>query len=95
MPVARVQISKLTYQNGRPELVRQLSTYTDDMGEYRLFWITPGSYYVSAENAQNNTTPMLRVNPVGNNVFSVTSMSRHPRPEALITRDYGTEEGQT
>ena len=69
MPVARVQVSKLSYQNGRPEIVRQLATYTNDIGEYRLFWITPGSYYVSAENAQNNTTPMLRVNPLGNNVF--------------------------
>jgi hypothetical protein len=95
MPIARVQISKLSYQNGRPELVRQLSTYTNDLGEYRLFWVTPGSYYVSAENAQNNTTPMLRVNPVGNNVFSVTGVFSAPRPTAQITREYGTDEGQT
>ena len=95
MPIARVQISKLSYQNGRPEMVRQLATYTNDLGEYRLFWITPGSYYVSAENAQNNTTPMLRVNPLGNNAFSVTGVFSAPRPTARITREYGTEEGQT
>jgi hypothetical protein len=95
MPIARVQISKLTYQNGKPEVVRQLSTYTNDLGEYRLFWVTPGSYYVSAENAQNNTTPMLRVNPVGNNVFSVTGVFSAPRPTARITREFGTDQGQT
>ena len=95
MPIARVQISKLTYRNGRPELTPQQSTYTNDLGEYRLFWILPGSYYLSAENAQNNTTPSMLVNPEGNSTYSWSGVFGSPRATARITSEYGTEEGQT
>ena len=95
MPVARVQILKLTHRNGRAELTPQQSTYTDDLGEYRLFWLAPGSYYVSAENAQNNTTPQLLINPSGNNTYSWSGVFGVSRPAAQITRPHGTTEGQT
>ncbi|HET9942773.1 MAG TPA: carboxypeptidase-like regulatory domain-containing protein [Terriglobia bacterium] len=95
MAVARVQILKLNYRNGRPELTPHQSGYTNDLGEYRLFWLPPGSYYVSAENAQNNTTPQLLVNPGGNSTNSWSGVFSGPRPTARISREYGTEEGQT
>jgi hypothetical protein len=95
MPVARVQIRKLTYRDGKPELSLQQSTYTNDLGEYRLFWLAPGSYYVSAENAQNNTTPQLLINPNGNSTYSWSGVFAGPRPTASITREYGVAEGQT
>jgi Carboxypeptidase regulatory-like domain len=95
MPVARVQVMKLGYRNGTPELTAQQSTYTNDLGEYRLFWLAPGSYYVSAENAQNNTTPQLLVNPNGNGTYSWSGVFGSPRPTARIARDYGTADEQT
>jgi hypothetical protein len=94
MPIARVQILKLVYRNGKPELLPQQSGYTNDLGEYRLFWLPPGSYYVSAENAQNNTTPQLLVNPNGNNAYSWSGVFGSPRIAAQITREHGTPEGQ-
>ena len=94
MPIARVQISKLTFRNGTPELTPQQQAYTNDLGEYRLFWIPPGSYYLNAENAQNNTTPQMLVNPGGNSTYSWSGVFSGPRPTAQILREYGTEEGQ-
>jgi hypothetical protein len=95
MPVARVQIRKLVYRNGKPELSPQQSTYTNDLGEYRLFWLAPGSYYVSAENAQNNTTPQLLINPNGNSSSSWSAVFGGSRPTPSIAREYGVSEGQT
>jgi len=95
MPVALVQALKLVYRNGKPELVPQQSTYTDDLGQYRLFWLAPGSYYVSTANAQNYTTPELLINPGGNSAYSWSGVFGQTRPTARIEREYGTAEGQT
>jgi hypothetical protein len=94
VPIARVQILKLIYRNGKPELLPQQSAYTNDLGEYRLFWLAPGSYYVSAENAQNNTTPQLLINPNGNGTYSWSGVFGAQRPTARIAREYGTSDGQ-
>jgi hypothetical protein len=39
---------KATYPEGRRVLTPVQSTVTNDLGEYRLFWLAPGRYYVSA-----------------------------------------------
>jgi beta-lactamase regulating signal transducer with metallopeptidase domain len=36
----------MTYENGYPVLRTMATKTTDDQGEYRLFWLLPGEYYV-------------------------------------------------
>jgi len=45
---AEVRAMKSFYQRGRRILVPMQSAVTDDRGEYRLFWLSPGRYFVSA-----------------------------------------------
>jgi protocatechuate 3,4-dioxygenase beta subunit len=44
--LADVYALKAAYQEGQRTFVRVLSSKTDDRGEYRMFWMTPGLYYV-------------------------------------------------
>jgi hypothetical protein len=43
-----VQAFSVTYANGFPVLGPAVSKVTNDLGEYRLFWLPPGEYYVGA-----------------------------------------------
>jgi Carboxypeptidase regulatory-like domain len=43
---ATVRAYRLSFQQGRQSLAEVQSTYTNDLGEYRLFFLTPGKYYV-------------------------------------------------
>jgi hypothetical protein len=45
-----VQALKATYQDGRRTLTKVASVQSDDRGEYRLFWLPPGRYYLSARH---------------------------------------------
>ena len=49
---AEVRAMKSFYQHGGRVLVPMQSTVTDDRGEYRLFWLPPGRYFVSAIGPQ-------------------------------------------
>ncbi len=50
-PLADAQVMALrhVYKNGRRTLTIVQTVATDDRGEYRLFWLAPGRYYVSAK----------------------------------------------
>jgi len=54
-----VQAFQLVYQNGFPYLQSSVSKMTDDRGEYRLFGVPPGDYYVGVTPRPPlaNTTP--------------------------------------
>jgi hypothetical protein len=43
-----VQALKYSYQDGRRVLNPAQQARTNDLGEYRLFWLNPGQYFVSA-----------------------------------------------
>jgi 5-hydroxyisourate hydrolase-like protein (transthyretin family) len=45
---APVEALQANYVNGRMTLKEVKATATDDLGEYRLFWLPPGDYYVRA-----------------------------------------------
>ena len=49
-PVTGIQVQALTYsyQNGARTLITERNVQTNDLGEYRLYWLTPGEHYVSA-----------------------------------------------
>ena len=57
--LADVFALKATYQEGQRTFVQSLSSKTDDRGEYRIFWMTPGLYYVDV------------IVPDGTNVFNL------------------------
>jgi len=61
---ANVQALRYTYQDGRRSLTPFQSIRTNDLGEYRLFWMQPGQYIVSAQG-----TGSVAVDPGGTIFF--------------------------
>ena len=55
---AEVRAFKATYQTGQRELTKVQSVWTDDRGEYRLFWLTPGRYFFAARHPDLGAGPM-------------------------------------
>jgi protocatechuate 3,4-dioxygenase beta subunit len=49
-PLGNIEVlaMKASYPDGRRVLIPVASAITNDLGEYRLFWLSPGRYYVSA-----------------------------------------------
>src|SRR5262245_23502613 len=67
-PLAKAQVFALrpAYKNGRRTLTIVQSSETNDRGEYRLFWLAPGSYYVggTADIPENGLNlPVVRITP--------------------------------
>lgn len=63
---AWVQAQRYGYMNGKRQLQTLGSAQTDDRGEFRLFDLTPGRYYISASygnQAAKNTTYSLTYYP--------------------------------
>lgn len=60
-PVANVEVQalKASYPEGRRILTVAQSVRTNDLGEYRLFWLTPGRYYVAAIHSDVGMSPGL------------------------------------
>ncbi len=56
---ATVQALKYSYQEGQRLLNSVQQARTNDLGEYRLFWLAPGQYFVSATYNDNNRNPFL------------------------------------
>jgi hypothetical protein len=67
-PLVNIEVSLLrsAYQpDGRKTLQQSGNAVTNDRGEYRLFWITPGRYYLSASSS-NRPIPGVPFNPSAN-----------------------------
>src|SRR5204862_5105179 len=54
-PLQNVDVNaiSMTYQNGYPFLQTVMAKPTDDQGEFRLFWLSPGEYYVGVAPRAN------------------------------------------
>jgi beta-lactamase regulating signal transducer with metallopeptidase domain len=76
-PVARAQVQALqpAYRDGRRYLNIIQSVQTNDLGEYRLFWLPPGPYYISAraEDAKRRQAPVFISMPGGGGTFEQSS----------------------
>jgi protocatechuate 3,4-dioxygenase beta subunit len=48
VPNVEVQVSRLQYMAGRKQLARSGGSMTNDLGEYRIFGLSPGRYYINA-----------------------------------------------
>lgn len=68
MPGATVQLLKPQFQDGRRTMAVMKSTLTNDLGEYRMFWVPPGQYYVNVIALPDTPTPggiPIVMNPTG------------------------------
>jgi hypothetical protein len=54
-PVVYAQVTALhfAYQNGQRQLMGSMNSQTNDLGEFRLFGLTPGQYFVRASVRSN------------------------------------------
>ena len=57
MSNANVQAFTVAYAFGRATLAPQVSKVTDDRGEFRLFWLPPGDYYLAVTPAPVAPSP--------------------------------------
>src|SRR5213079_2361082 len=48
LPRANVQALTVSYQNGSPALKPAAARTSNDLGEFRLFWLHPGEYVIQA-----------------------------------------------
>src|SRR6185436_16891622 len=59
MSNANVQAFTVAYAFGRATLAPLVSKVTDDRGEFRLFWVPPGKYYLAVTQAPVAPAPGL------------------------------------
>jgi hypothetical protein len=67
-PVARARVvaMEMTYRDGQPVLNILQAVQTDDLGQYRLFWLSPGKYYVGARTTDiTRKTTMVEMTAPG------------------------------
>jgi beta-lactamase regulating signal transducer with metallopeptidase domain/5-hydroxyisourate hydrolase-like protein (transthyretin family) len=78
-----VQLLKATYNSTGTRVTQVVeSARTDDRGQYRLYWVTPGSYYLYAGTEPSASGPRgaaaVRANQITNGVGEVYSMTYYP-----------------
>jgi hypothetical protein len=66
----RVQAMRASYPEGRRTLTIVQSVHTNDLGEYRLFWLAPGRYYIAAipAGADSSMTSLIRSGGISQSV---------------------------
>ena len=91
-----VQVLKPSYPEGRRELTYVQSVQTNDLGEYRLFWLPPGRYYLAAvpPGADSPNSRMYRsgsfgVTMRGNSFLSSADGDPAVTPEGLRVPPFG------
>jgi hypothetical protein len=96
MPIVGVSLLKASYQdNGHASFVEIASQITNDQGEFRFFWLPPGTFYLKAESARNNMQTTFLLNPNGNGTISAAGMLSSSRSMPRLSSDLGLNEDQT
>jgi hypothetical protein len=85
--IADVYALKVTDYNGRVSLVGSISAKTNDLGEYRIFWLPPGRYWVGVIIPDAADAGALIVNPNGDNSMSLQVTRQVQR--AVLNRAVG------
>jgi len=70
---ALIQAQKLIYQERGRSLVTVQAMYTDDRGDYRLFWLPAGQYYISATPSDDRMRTMTAMLPSPNGTTTTVS----------------------
>jgi hypothetical protein len=79
--LATVEALQATYTNGRRILRAVHATRTDDLGEYRLFWIPPGEYYIRAQYRLSGSDRTERYTQV----FFPDTLEENVAPGVVVT----------
>jgi protocatechuate 3,4-dioxygenase beta subunit len=67
---ARVMALEAVYRDGQPVFSILQALRTNDSGEYRLFWLPPGQYFVAVQPIDARSVPFaIQVVPAGRTVF--------------------------
>jgi protocatechuate 3,4-dioxygenase beta subunit len=82
---AQVMAMRQVYKDGRRTLTIVQMVATDDRGEYRLFWLAPGRYYVAAKP----DIAQLAVNPGTPNSYNAAAV-RVTQPARFGTFEQAT-----
>ena len=69
---ALVQAHKLIYSENGRALVTVQAVPTDDRGEYRLFWLPPGKYYISATPTDDRARTITTLIPTSSDATTTT-----------------------
>ena len=81
-----VQVFTISYQTNQPILQPVAAKTTDDRGEYRLFWLKPGEYFVAATPRQG--AGGTNNNPAGGiRQIVLSECSRHHKVHSSIRQD--------
>src|SRR5262249_35383179 len=97
LPNAHVTAFQITYINGKIVPQPQSSQFTDDRGEYRMFWLPPGDYVVLADPPRYPVSGPANAPVVGGPGVPVPApdtllgpqFMRTFYPQALTTQDAG------
>jgi hypothetical protein len=90
--LADVFALKSSYQEGQRMFTQVLSAKTDDRGEYRIFWLTPGLYYINVIIPDGTQVSNLIINAEGQDSQASMHANRNGIREVL-SRPIGTGAG--
>ena len=85
---ALIQAQKLVYQETGRSLVTVQAVYTDDRGDYRLFWLPAGQYYISGTPSDDRMRTMTAMLPSPNGTTTAVPLTSNMVLSAI--RDMGT-----
>ena len=88
-PLVRIQGYRRAYVQGRRQLMPVGMALTNDLGEYRLFGLQPGSYYVSAVSSRNTAGMVFGQGAAARGRMAAPAESGYPPlfyPNALDVR---------
>jgi protocatechuate 3,4-dioxygenase beta subunit len=75
-----VQAFKYVYQNGDRVLSSVQQARTNDLGEYRLYWLNPGQYYISATHTAGPGGIINAVAEAAGGALAITPPAGAPGP---------------
>ncbi|HUP03488.1 MAG TPA: carboxypeptidase-like regulatory domain-containing protein [Bryobacteraceae bacterium] len=87
---ARVQAYRFVNQVGQPRMMSTGAQTTDDLGNYRLFGLTPGNYYVQVmKESERGLNAPIRAGVVGSAVTTEGSAFMGAGPQQSISISSG------
>ena len=93
---AEVMAMKASYPEGRRTLTPVGSALTNDLGEYRLFWLAPGRYYVSVRPLSDRRRMLAGIMMIGGpgGYFSSAAGLNDPALEVHAINERADEQQQ-
>lgn len=97
-PVGRAQVQALrwTYRNGVRTLAIVQNVESNDRGEYRLYWLAPGTYYVSAlpDNPSRHFENIPGLMPTGPNTVEPMRFGSYEQTSSPVVRKRALKSGE-